>query len=157
MFCQLPSVCQKFAILRLFSNRALPFERFESFQGERATSDICSCAHLINKWINYARFMGWCTSKHFKGHGECPRGAVMRGSSAQRQIWWPRLVWTRSFSYFVCSLSCQSLCCFFFSFFSLASTHAPFLFLFFSFSQSLIFLTFSISPLRFPPIDPLFF
>lgn len=48
------------------------------FQGERATSDVSSWAHLINKWINYARFMGWCTSKHFKGHAECPWGAVMR-------------------------------------------------------------------------------
>lgn len=48
------------------------------FQGERATSDVGSWAHLINKWINYARFMGWCTSKHFKGHAECPWGAVMR-------------------------------------------------------------------------------
>lgn len=109
-----------------FQPSTLPFERFESSQGERATSDISSCAHLINKWINYARFMGWCTSKHFKGHGECPRGAVMRGSSAQRQIWWPRLVWTWSFSHFVCSLSCQSLCCFFLFFFSHLLPHMLF-------------------------------
>lgn len=75
--------------------------------GERATSDISSWAHLINKWINYARFMGWCTSKHFKGHGECPWGAIMRGSSARRQIWWPRFSWTWSFSHFVCTCSFQ--------------------------------------------------
>lgn len=82
------------------------------FQGERATSDISSWAHLINKWINYARFMGWCTSKHFKGHAECPWGAVMRGSSPQRQIWWPRFMWTWSFSHFVraCSFLSPALC-----------------------------------------------
>lgn len=88
------------------------------FRGERATSDISSWAHLINKWINYARFMGWCTSKHFKGHAECPWGAVMRGSSTQRQIWWPLFIWTWSFSHFVCAhpflppALCCSLCCF---------------------------------------------
>lgn len=86
-------------------------------KGVRATSDISSWAHLINKWINYARFMGWCTSKHFKGHAECPWGAVMRGSSTQRQIWWPRFTQTHSYSHFVCICSflllCHSLfCCF---------------------------------------------
>lgn len=81
-----------------------------AFWGERATSDISSWAHLINKWINYARFMGWCTSKHFKGHGECPWGAIMRGSSARRQIWWPRFSWTWSFSHFVCTCSFRASC-----------------------------------------------
>ena len=130
------------------------------FRGERATSDISSWAHLINKWINYARFMGWCTSKHFKGHAECPWGAVMRGSSTQRQIWWPRFMWTWSFSHFVCARS----------FLSPALRRSvsrgflslPFCFVFFlalSLSLSLSvshLLPPSPSPLRFPLIDPLF-
>lgn len=100
--------------------------------GERATSDISSWAHLINKWINYARFMGWCTSKHFKGHGECPWGAIMRGSSARRQIWWPRFSWTWSFSHFVCTCSFRlpdrRLFCFsFFLSHSPPNSPAPFL------------------------------
>lgn len=98
------------------------------FRGERATSDISSWAHLINKWINYARFMGWCTSKHFKGHAECPWGAVMRGSSTQRQIWWPRFLWTWSFSHFVCARSFRSLalCLLCFSCFLSQSFFSPF-------------------------------
>lgn len=120
------------------------------FQGERATSDISSWAHLINKWINYARFMGWCTSKHFKGHGECPWGAVMRGSSPQRQIWWPRFMWTWSFSHFVraCSFLSPALC----------HTVSP-AFLLRSFPHFFPPLrlsspsAFSISPLRFPFSD----
>lgn len=78
--------------------------------------------------------MGWCTSKHFKGHAECPWGAVMRGSSTQRQIWWPRFLWTRSFSHFVCARYFRSpaLCLLCFSCFL---SHS---FFFFSPSRSLI-------------------
>lgn len=114
------------------------------FRGKRATSDISSWAHLINKWINYAHFMGWCTSKHFKGHAECPWGAVMRDSSTQQQIWWPHFMWTWSFSHFVCALApvCLPLPATLFLLLPLT--------LFFS-SPS----TFSISPLRFLLIDSL--
>lgn len=114
-------------------------------KGVRATSDISSWAHLINKWINYARFMGWCTSKHFKGHAECPWGAIMRGSSTQRQIWWPRFTQTHSFSHFVCICSFLLLCHSVF----VASFFPPFFIL----SWHLISLTFSISPSRFSCID----
>ncbi len=124
------------------------------FRGERATSDISSWAHLINKWINYARFMGWCTSKHFKGHAECPWGAVMRGSSTQRQIWWPRFMWTWSFSHFVCARS-FSLSAALFLLLPLALFFSFFFFFFLSLGLSSPY-TFSISPLRFPLIDPLF-
>lgn len=120
--CFRAELCNKFGILCMFWHsctriltvnlRYLVFSPRHDFlwtlwvfRGERATSDISSWAHLINKWINYARFMGWCTSKHFKGHAECPWGAVMRGSSTQRQIWWPRFMWTWSFSHFVCARS----------------------------------------------------
>lgn len=60
--------------------------------------------------------MGWCTSKHFKGRAECPRGAVMRASSVQRQIWWPCCVWTWSLSHCLSgSFTFPTVLCFFFS------------------------------------------